>query len=140
MTMRSIPQLTIVCATALTALFVAILAFHAMPKGTVILLTFAAVAGIGLMVMGAAIFSQHNQGMPGHDQLSQGTLGAAGQAEPADGSAGEFRRLAEEYRRLSDLAITAQEHSDLKLSEVSAQLDHLRGQVESLRRILSEVE
>jgi hypothetical protein len=35
----------------------------------------------------------------------------------------QYRQLADEYRRLADLAITAQEHTDFKLSDVSAQLD-----------------
>jgi hypothetical protein len=52
----------------------------------------------------------------------------------------QVRRLAEEYRRLADLAITAQEHTDLKLGEVTAQLDYLREQNDSLRKILSDVE
>jgi hypothetical protein len=52
----------------------------------------------------------------------------------------QYRALAEEYRRLADLAITAQEHTDLKLGEVSAQLDYLREQNESLHKILKEVE
>ncbi len=52
----------------------------------------------------------------------------------------QYRQLAEEYRRLSDLAITAQEHTDLKLGELSAQLDYLREQNESLQKILKEVE
>jgi hypothetical protein len=52
----------------------------------------------------------------------------------------QYRKLAEEYRRLADLAITAQEHTDLKLGEVSAQLDYLRQQNESLQSILKEVE
>jgi len=52
----------------------------------------------------------------------------------------QYRKLAEEYRRLADLAITAQEHTDLKLGDVSAQLDYLREQNESLQRILKEVE
>jgi hypothetical protein len=51
-----------------------------------------------------------------------------------------YRQLAEEYRRLADLAITAQEHTDLKLSDVTAQLDYLRAQNESLHKILKEVE
>jgi len=51
-----------------------------------------------------------------------------------------YRRLAEEYRRLADLAITAQEHTDLKLGDVSAQLDFVREQNESLQKILKEVE
>ena len=52
----------------------------------------------------------------------------------------QYHRLAEEYRRLSDLAITAQEHTDLKLGDVSAQLDYLREQNASLQKILKEVE
>ena len=52
----------------------------------------------------------------------------------------QYRLLAEEYRRLSDLAITAQEHADLKLGEVTAQLDHMQAQMDSLQRIISEVE
>jgi hypothetical protein len=58
------------------------------------------------------------------------------------GLAGEeqYRQLAEEYRRLADLAITAQEHTDLKLGDVTAQLDYLREQNESLQQILKEVE
>jgi hypothetical protein len=51
-----------------------------------------------------------------------------------------YRLLAEEYRRLADLAITAQEHTDLKLGDVSAQLDYLREQNESLQKILKDVE
>jgi hypothetical protein len=54
--------------------------------------------------------------------------------------AGQYRQLADEYRRLADMAITAQEHTDLKLGEVTAQLDHLREQNESLQKILREVE
>ena len=52
----------------------------------------------------------------------------------------QYRQLAEEYRRLADLAITAQEHTDLKLGDVSAQLDYLRAQNESLQKILKDVE
>lgn len=52
----------------------------------------------------------------------------------------QYRQLAEEYRRLSDMAITTQEHTDLKLGDVSAQLDHLREQMASLQKILKDVE
>ncbi len=52
----------------------------------------------------------------------------------------QYRQLAEEYRKLADLVITAQEHTDLKLGDVSAQLDYLREQNESLQKILKEVE
>jgi hypothetical protein len=50
----------------------------------------------------------------------------------------QYQRLAEEYRRLADIAITAQEHTDLKLGDVSAQLGYLREQNESPRKILKE--
>ncbi|MBV9448690.1 MAG: hypothetical protein JO345_22610 [Streptosporangiaceae bacterium] len=52
----------------------------------------------------------------------------------------QYRQLAEEYRRLADLAITAQEHTDLKLGDVNAQLDYLREQMASLQKILKDVE
>ena len=52
----------------------------------------------------------------------------------------QYRKLAEEYRRLADMAITAQEHTGLKLGDVSAQLDYLREQNASLHKILKEVE
>jgi len=52
----------------------------------------------------------------------------------------QYHALAEEYRRLADLAVTAQEHTDLKLGELSAQLDHLREQMASLQKILKDVE
>lgn len=56
-------------------------------------------------------------------------------------TAGEqYRQLAEEYRRLSDLAVTAQEHTDLKMSEISTQLDFLRTQNEAVQKILRDVE
>ena len=52
----------------------------------------------------------------------------------------QYRHLAEEYRRLGDVAITAQEHTDLKLGDLSAQLDYLREQSDSMQKILKEVE
>jgi hypothetical protein len=52
----------------------------------------------------------------------------------------QYRQLAGEYRRLADLAITAQEHTDIKLGDVSAQLDYLREQNDSLQKILKDVE
>jgi hypothetical protein len=51
-----------------------------------------------------------------------------------------YRQLTDEYRRLADLAITAHEHTDLKLGDLTAQLDYLREQNESLQTILKEVE
>ncbi len=52
----------------------------------------------------------------------------------------EYRQLADEYRRLSELAVTAQEHTDLRLQEVKTQLSQLRDQLESVQKILKEVE
>lgn len=52
----------------------------------------------------------------------------------------QYRKLADEYRRLADMAITTQEHTDLKLGDISAQLDYLREQTDSLQKILKEVE
>ncbi len=50
------------------------------------------------------------------------------------------RELAAEYQRLADMAITAQEHTDLKLSEVNARLVHMSEQIDALQKILNEVE
>ena len=52
----------------------------------------------------------------------------------------EYRQLADEYRKVAGMAITAQEHTDLKLGEVAVQLDYLRGQVASMQQILADVE
>jgi hypothetical protein len=62
-------------------------------------------------------------------------------ADKAELTSGEqYRRLADEFRRLADMAITAQEHTDLKLGDVSVRIDYLREQMESLQKILKEVE
>jgi hypothetical protein len=52
----------------------------------------------------------------------------------------EYRTLADEFRRLSDMAITTQEHVDLRLTDLSVQVDSLRDQLEQMQRILKEVE
>src|SRR5260221_9889650 len=52
----------------------------------------------------------------------------------------EYRQLADDYRRLSELAVTAQEHTDLRLEEVKVQLGQLREQLDSVQKILKEVE
>jgi membrane protein implicated in regulation of membrane protease activity len=52
----------------------------------------------------------------------------------------QYRGLADEYRRLADLAITAQEHTDLKLGDVGVQLDYLRDKIDSMQKILEDVE
>ena len=46
----------------------------------------------------------------------------------------------EEYRRLSEMAVTAQEHTDLKLAEINMQLAQLRDQLEQVQKVLKDVE
>jgi uncharacterized protein HemX len=91
-------------------------------SGKVVLLAFVAgVAGLGLLAWARAFGSR-----------------TSAKAELTSGE--QYRRLADEYRRLADMAITAQEHTDLKLGEVSVQIDHMREQMQSLQKILEEVE
>jgi hypothetical protein len=52
-------------------------------------------------------------------------------------SVGQFHVLAGEHRRMSELAMTASENVDLRLADLSARIDELRGQVQ---RILTDVE
>jgi hypothetical protein len=67
-------------------------------------------------------------------------LSASKQAKAALTTGKEYRSLADEYRRLSDMAITAQEHVDLRLTDISVRIDDLRDQLEQMQRILKEVE
>jgi biopolymer transport protein ExbB/TolQ len=67
-------------------------------------------------------------------------LSASRQARAQLTSGQDYRSLADEFRRLSDMAITAQEHVDLRLTDVSVQVDSLRDQLEQMQRILKEVE
>jgi hypothetical protein len=67
-------------------------------------------------------------------------LTATRQARAEVTSGREYRGLADEYRRLSDLAITAQEHTDLRLTDISVRMDELRDQLDQMQRILKEVE
>jgi hypothetical protein len=67
-------------------------------------------------------------------------LGAARKAQDALTAGDKQHALTDEYRRLSDMAITAQEHTDLRLTELSVQMEELRNQVSHLQRILKEVE
>lgn len=46
----------------------------------------------------------------------------------------------EEYRRLAEMAVTAQEHNDLKLQELMQQVSHLSEQMATVQHILKEVE
>jgi hypothetical protein len=52
-------------------------------------------------------------------------------------SAAQFHALTEEHRRMSDRAVTASEHVDLRLADLSVRVDELRSQVQ---RILTDVE
>jgi len=67
-------------------------------------------------------------------------LSGSRQARAQLTSGEEYRALAEEFRRLSDVAITAQEHVDLRLTDLSVQVDSLRDQLDQMQRILKEVE
>jgi len=67
-------------------------------------------------------------------------LSATRQTKAQLTSGTEYRALAEEFRRLSDLAVTSQEHVDLRLTELSVQVDSLRAQLEQMQHILKEVE
>jgi Na+/glutamate symporter len=46
----------------------------------------------------------------------------------------------EEYRRLSEMAVTAQEHTDMKLAEINMQLAQLRNQLDEVQKVLKDVE
>lgn len=67
-------------------------------------------------------------------------LGRARQSRAALTAEKEFRGLADEYRRLSDMAITTNEHVDLRLTDLSVRIDELRDQLDQMQRILKEVE
>jgi uncharacterized protein (DUF1786 family) len=67
-------------------------------------------------------------------------LGAGRQARAQLATDKQYRGLAEEYRRLGDMAVTAQEHTDLRLTELGVQIEDLRSQMGQLRHILREVE
>ncbi|HEY2552411.1 MAG TPA: hypothetical protein VGI64_17725 [Streptosporangiaceae bacterium] len=67
-------------------------------------------------------------------------LSASRQAKAEITGSEQYRAIADEYRRLSDLAITAQEHLDLRLTDISVRLDELQSQMKQLQHILKEVE
>jgi hypothetical protein len=46
----------------------------------------------------------------------------------------------DEYRRLSEMAVTAQQHTEMKLAEVNMQLAQLRDQLDQVQKVLREVE
>jgi hypothetical protein len=67
-------------------------------------------------------------------------LSASRQARAQLTSGQDYRALADEFRRLSDMAITAEEHVDLRLTDLSVQVDSLRDRLDQMQRILKEVE
>jgi hypothetical protein len=67
-------------------------------------------------------------------------IAATRKSEAALTGAKDYRGLAEEYRRLAEMAVTAQEHTDLRLGQVTSQIDHMRDQLDSVQRILKDVE
>lgn len=67
-------------------------------------------------------------------------LSSSRQAKAEITGSDQYRAIADEYRRLSDLAITAQEHLDLRLTDISVRLDQLQSQMNQLQHILKEVE
>jgi hypothetical protein len=67
-------------------------------------------------------------------------LGGSKQARVALTTSKQHSALAEEYRRLTDMAITSQEHTELKLTELSVQVGQLNDKLEQMQRILKEVE
>jgi len=118
-------KLAIICAAGLSAFGLAIVAYHvaAQANNTQSFVAVVAFVTVGVVLTtGTRYFAARRQSQ---HQLTGGE---------------QYRALAEEYRRLCDLAITAQEHTDLKMGEISAQLDFLRTQNDSLQRILKEVE
>jgi hypothetical protein len=46
----------------------------------------------------------------------------------------------DEYRRLSEMAVTAQEHTDMRLAEINMQLAQLRDQLDQVQKVLKDVE
>jgi hypothetical protein len=67
-------------------------------------------------------------------------LGGSRQVRAELTSGEQYRNLADEYRRLSDMAITTQEHLDLRLTDLSVRMDELRDKMEQMQHILKEVE
>jgi hypothetical protein len=67
-------------------------------------------------------------------------LGASRQARAQLTSGQEYRSLADEFRRLGDMAITTQEHIDLRLTDPGVQVDSLRDRLDHMQHILTEVE
>jgi uncharacterized protein HemX len=121
---RNATELAIVCATGLIALALVTIPFQSLHFNStkpILWLAIAGVLGLGVVVGGRYLTAKNQT-----------------KAELTSGQ--QYRQLADEYRRLADLAVTAQEHTDLKLGDVGVQLDYLREKIESLQKILEDVE
>jgi hypothetical protein len=117
---RTTLDTAILCAAEVAALAVLIFGLPQLGKAGMVVVCFATLGCVAVL------------GLRG--------LGRRGAARAELTGSVEYRALAEEYRRLADLAITAQEHTDLKLSEVGVRMDCLRDQLDGLQKILTEVE
>jgi hypothetical protein len=122
---RNATELAIMCLTGLIAIVVIVVGVKVMASDG-----YGNVAA-GVLVAGGATFG-----------IAAWARAFAARAKAkADVSGGDrYRELTNEYRRFADMAITAQEHTDLKLGDVSARIDYLREQIDSLQKILKEVE
>jgi uncharacterized protein HemX len=120
---RSVTETAILSASALIALIVVVAgARNINGKGAGVLIAAVTIlAGIGMVMW----FRQNSRESTAKTELSSGA---------------EYRQLAEECRRLAEMAVTAQEHTDLRLSEVAVQMDQMRAQLDSVRKILVDVE
>jgi hypothetical protein len=121
---RNATELAILCGTGVAALALVTVPFSPITFSAtkpILFIAVAAVLGLAVAVGGRYLIVKNQT----KAQLTGGE---------------QYRQMADEYRRLADLAITAQEHTDLKLSDVGVQLDYLREKIESLQKILEDVE
>jgi hypothetical protein len=121
---KNAAELAILCGTGLIALALVTIPFSQRTFDStkpMLFIAVAAVLAIGVVVGGRYLTAKNQT-----------------KAELTGGE--QYRQMADEYRRLADLAITAQEHTDLKLSDVGVQLDYLREKIESMQKILEDVE
>jgi hypothetical protein len=121
---RNATELAILCATGLIALALVTIPFSPITFGSTKPVLFIAVAAVVTITVG----------------VGGRYLIVKNQTKTELTSGQQYRQLADEYRRLADLAITAQEHTDLKLGDVGVQLDYLREKIESMQKILEDVE
>jgi uncharacterized protein HemX len=120
---RSVTETAILSLSAVVALIVVVAGarnVHGKSAG-IVLVGVCLLAGIGMVLW----FRQNSRESTAKTELSSGA---------------EYRQLAEECRRLAEMAVTAQEHTDLRLGEVSVQMDQMRAQLDSVQKILSDVE